>query len=62
MKSFQGVSEEAAKVLYGDTTFTTTGKIDRKAVENARKVYVQYGVLTEKAPAVDDFFTNEYLS
>ena len=61
MKSFQGVSEEAAKLLYEDTKFSATGRLDRQAVENARKVYVQYGILTEKAPSVDELFTNEYL-
>lgn len=61
IKSFQGVSEEAAKVIYEEVRFTVTGKFDRKAVENMRKVFIEYGVLTEKAPAVDDLFTNEYL-
>ena len=61
MKSFQGFSEEAAKLLYERKRFTTTGRIDRKAVENVRRLCIEYGLLTEKAPAVDDLFTNEYL-
>lgn len=61
MKGFQGLSEEAAKLVYDTIRFTSTGRFDRKAVENARRVYIEYGVLTEKTGAVDDVFTNEYL-
>lgn len=62
IKTSQGLSEEAAKLGYSDVEFTINGKLDRKAVENVRKVFIEYGVITEKAPAVDDLFTNEYLS
>ncbi len=61
MKSFSRFPEEAAKLVQKDFQFTTTGRLDRKAVENLRKVFIQYGVLTEKAPPVDQLFTNEYL-
>lgn len=61
MKSFQGLSEEAAKLVYDWIGPRATGKIDRKGVENIRRVFMEYGILTEKAPAVDDLFTNEYL-
>ena len=61
LKSFQGVSEQAAKLVYDKNKFTITGKIDRKAVENVRKVLIEYGILTDKVPAVDELFTNEYL-
>ncbi len=62
MKSFQGLSEEAAKLVYDDTKFTITGKIDRRAAENVRKLFIEYGVITDKAPPVDELFTNEYFS
>lgn len=62
MKSFGGLSEGGAKLVYDNLSFTTTGRLDRKAVENVRRVYLEYGIITEKAPAVDDLFTNEYLS
>lgn len=61
IKSFQGVPEDAAKLLYDDFQFTVTGRIDRKAVENLRKVLMEYGIISEKAPGVDDLYTNEYL-
>lgn len=61
MKSFTGLSEEAARLIYDATHFATTGKLDRNAVENVRTVLIKYGVLTEKAPAADDLFTNDYL-
>lgn len=61
IKSFQGLSEEAAKLVFDDTKFTITGKLDRKAVENMRRLFIEYGIITEKAPAVDELFTNEYL-
>ena len=61
MKSFQGLSEEAAKFLFDDTRWTVTGKIDRKAVENIRRIFMEYGIITDKAPAVDELFTTDYL-
>ena len=61
IKSFAGIPEEAAKLLYDDTAWSTSGRIDRKAVENLRKVFIEYGIITEKAPSVDELFTNEYL-
>ena len=62
MKSFQGLSEGAAKIIYDAIPFTITGKLDRKAVENVRRLLIEYGLLSEKVPAVDELFTNEYLS
>ena len=62
IKSFGGLSEEAAKLIYDDLNLSTTGRLERKAVENVRRVFMEYGILTEKAPAVDDLFTNEYVS
>lgn len=62
IKGFQGISEEAAKIVYDNVQFTATGKLERKAVENVRRVLIEYGILTEKTPPVDDLFTNEYLS
>lgn len=59
--SLQSRSEQEATVLYDATRFTTTLEIDRKAVESFRKVHIEYGLMTEKAPKVDDLFTNEYL-
>lgn len=61
IRAFEGVSEEVAKLIYDEMQFTITGKLDRKAVENIRRVFMEYGILTEKAPAVDDLFTNDYL-
>lgn len=61
IKSFQGLSEEAAKLIYDSVHWSPTGRFDRKAVENVRKVFLEYGIITEKAPGVDDLFTNEYL-
>ena len=62
IREFQGIPEEAAKVVYDNMQFTESGKLDRKAVENVRKVLIEYGILTEKTPPVDELFTNEYLS
>lgn len=63
MKSLSGYSEAAAKAVYDDLEFTTTGRLERKAVENIRTIFIEYGILTkDKAPAVDDLFTNEYVS
>lgn len=61
IKSFQGSSVEEAKLAYKELEFNPTGKIDRQGVENARKLYMEYGILPETAPAADEFFTNEYL-
>lgn len=61
MKSFQGLREEAGKIVYNSIEYSPSGKIDRKAVENVRKFFIEYGVITEKTPPVDDLFTNEYI-
>lgn len=61
MKSFTGLSEEAAKLIYEALHFSVTGKLDRNAMENVRTTFIKYGILTEKAPAVDDLFTTDYL-
>lgn len=62
MKSFQGLSEEAAKATYDNLEFATTVRIERPAVENLRRIFMEYGVISEKAPPVDELFTNEYVS
>lgn len=61
IKSFQGASEEAAKQLYEGIHWTRTGKFDRKAVENVRKFFIDYGIMSEKAPPGDELYTDEYL-
>lgn len=61
IKSFQGISEPAAKTIYDGLGFTVTGRLDRKGIENQRNIFIEYGILTEKTPAVDDLFTNEYV-
>ena len=62
LKSMQGFSEEAAKIVLDRIQFSTTGRFDRKAVENLRNIFIEYGILSSKAPAVDEFYTNDYVS
>lgn len=61
MKSFEGLPEEAAKVLYDDLELTITGRIEHQAVENVRRVFIEYGIISEKAPPATELYTNEYL-
>lgn len=62
IKNVQGFSEEAAKFTFERLRFSRTGRLERKAVENMRNVFIEYAVITEKAPPVDDLFTNEFVS
>lgn len=62
LKSSMGYSEQAANLVYNDIKFSITGKLDRKAVENVRRLFIEYGIISEKVPAVDELFTNEYVS
>lgn len=61
IKSMQGFSEEAAKLTYERLRFSSTGRLERKAVENIRNIFIEYGIITDKAPAVDELFTNDYI-
>lgn len=61
IKGFQDYSEEEARLAYSDLHFTISGRLDRKAIENVRKVFIDYGVISENTPPVDELFTNDYL-
>lgn len=61
IKKNQRFSGEAAKVVYDAHRFSATGKIDRRWVDNLRTTFIEYGILTEKVPAVDALFSNNYI-
>lgn len=64
MRSEQGFSEEAAKVIYGDLVerYTRDGKITLAAVENVRRFLLDHGILPQdKTPPASELFTMDYL-
>lgn len=62
VKKNLGFSEEAAATVYDSYRFGPSGKIDRRAVDNIRTTFMEYGILTKAVPPVDVLFTLEYLS
>lgn len=61
MKAESGYSEEEAQQIFSGLNLTKDGKIERKALENVRSFLVEYGLVPrEKAPAVDDIFTDRF--
>lgn len=61
MKSGLGYSDKAAEITYRTLKFVPGGRINKKAVENARNFLIEYRILKkkEKAPDVDKLFTNQ---
>lgn len=55
------ISVAAAKLVYDSFEFTTKGELDRRAVENLRRLYIEYALVTEKTPAAGELLTNNYL-
>jgi len=62
-KDLVGYPEEAAKLVYNSITWSKDGRITRTALENVRNFLIEYGIITkEKAPSLEEFFTDEFLS
>lgn len=61
MKSWQGYTEEVAKLVYEDIAFSKDGKINRKALENMRTFLGDFGVIPkEKIPAIEELYTDQF--
>lgn len=63
MKSFQGLSDAAARLLYPELRYTKDGRLDRKAIENLRNFAIEYDLLPrEKVPPVEELYAREFSS
>lgn len=64
MKTMQGYSEKVAKIIYdNELDFSEDGKISRKAIENARNIFLEYGIVSkERVLPVEELFSNEFVS
>ena len=63
MKSIQGFTEEAARLVFERevSTLSKDGKIPKKAIENVRNFMLEYNIVDKaKTPAVEDLFTAEF--
>lgn len=61
MKSWQGYTDEAARLVYEDIAFSKDGKINRKALENVRNFLGDFGVIPkEKIPTTEELYTDQF--
>lgn len=61
MKELNGYSDDEARIIYQLLGFTRDGKISRKGLENVRNFLLEYNIVSkDKAPAVDDMFTDQF--
>lgn len=62
-KDLVGYPEEAAKLVYNSITWSKDGRISKTALENVRNFLIEYGIIAkEKAPGLEEIFTEEFLS
>lgn len=64
MKEVSGYSQDEAKIMFDwlRPGFTRDGQIKRRALENLRSFLLEYGIISkEKAPQVDQLYTQELL-
>lgn len=61
MKSISLFSPGASDLLFNTTTFSRDGRIDPKAMENARKFLIEYGIVREdKTPLASELYSGEF--
>lgn len=57
MRSEEGLSESAARLVFQGIQFTKDGRVDKKAVENIKNFLAEYGIIPkDKVPATEEFF------
>lgn len=62
MKGMYGFTDEAASIVHKALQYHLEGRVDKKGVENLRNFLIEYGIIKkEKAPPVEELYTNEYL-
>lgn len=64
MLEVEGLGEKEANLIIEreGKKFATIGTMDRKAVENVRALLIDYGIVPkDKAPPVDELFTNKFV-
>ncbi|MEE8450212.1 MAG: ABC transporter substrate-binding protein [Thermodesulfobacteriota bacterium] len=62
IKSKFRYTDEMAKFTYKLLKYGTSGKINRKGLENVRNFLIKYEIISrEKAPAVDRLFTEKFI-
>lgn len=62
MMETSGFSEEATKHILKDYSFSRTGRLSRKGVQNLRDFLIEYKIISkEKAPPVDELYTDKFL-
>jgi NitT/TauT family transport system substrate-binding protein len=60
MKEVSHYSEEAAPAVYAETTLSSDGKIDRRAIKNVVDFMVQYDLIkASDVPNIDALFTDQ---
>lgn len=61
LRTALGYSPEAAKLVFERLRYGKDGKINPRAVENARNFLIEFGIVTkEKAPPVEQLYTAEF--
>lgn len=62
LKTTQGVSEEGARLMFEQFHLSRTGKIERKAMENMRNLFIEYEIIPKgtTAPPVEDMFDTRF--
>lgn len=61
MKEVGRYTDEEAKYMFEQLELVKGGLVNRKGLENVRNFLLEYGILArDKAPAVDEMFTNEF--
>lgn len=61
MKTISRFSPGAANLLFNSMEFSRDGKIDRKAMENARKFLIDYGIVREdKTPPASELYSRDF--
>jgi hypothetical protein len=61
MKEMQRYSQPVADFLYPHLRFSTSGKIEKKGLENVRAFAIKHRLVPPSAPPVEQLYTNRYL-
>lgn len=61
MKQEDGYHDKGAQWIYDTLDFSTDGVLGKEAVENTRRVFIEYGIISENTPRAEQLYTLDAL-